>query len=62
MAMKREDAQRVNDRIKQDGLNYTLMFYSNFSEIEDEKFHQLRSAFLKSVVEFQEYLVEGLNS
>lgn len=60
--MKREDAQRVNERIKQDGLNYTLMFYSNFSEIKDEKFHQLRLAFIKSATEFQEYLIESLNS
>lgn len=43
-------------RIADEGVDYTLRCYSDFEEIKDEKFHELRKAFIKAAEEFEEYV------
>lgn len=43
--------------IEDEGFDYTFDCYSNFREIKDEKFHQLRKDYLKARNEFEKYIV-----
>lgn len=53
--MKTEDLQYIQDTIKNEGTYYAFIHYSNFEEIEDEKFHELRTAFINAAKELVEY-------
>ena len=60
-----EKWQSVQYRMDEEGFNYCFESYSNWGEIKDEKFHELRLAFLLSVEELREYIntqVEVLES
>ena len=46
----------VIDTIENEGFDYAFTSYSNFETVKDEKFHELRRAFLKAREELQEYL------
>lgn len=53
---KLENWKHVQYRIEEEGIDYTFMHYSNFEEIEDEKFHQLRQEYLKISKELKNYV------
>jgi hypothetical protein len=60
-----ENWQRVQYRIDEEGIGYCFEGYSNWEEIKDEKFHELRLGFLKSMNDLREYVnnqVETLES
>jgi hypothetical protein len=46
----------VQYRMKEEGFNYCFDGYSNWDEIKDEKFHELRLNYLKAVEELKEYI------
>lgn len=46
----------VRDIIDQEGFHYAFEGYSDFKEISDEKFHELRQAYLKAAADLSEYL------
>ncbi len=56
--MTDEEKKEVAWRIGEDGFDYTFQSYSNFEEIKDEKFHQLREAYIKAAQELQAYVGE----
>lgn len=41
-----KEKREVLEEIESDGFEYTFVSYSDFDEIKDEKFHQLRKAYL----------------
>ena len=41
-----------------EGIDYCFEFYSNFMEIEDERFHELRLKFIESMCELRNYVNE----
>lgn len=51
-----EKWKSVHYRIEEEGIDYTFMHYSNFEEIKDEKFHQLRQEYLKISKELKNYI------
>lgn len=51
-----EEWKSVHYRIEEEGIDYTFMHYSNFEEIKDEKFHQLRQEYLKISKELKNYV------
>lgn len=57
-----ENWENVSYRMREEGFHYCFKHYSSFSEISDEKFHQLRLAYLKSANELEKYISEKLNS
>lgn len=59
--MKQDDAEYVKSTISEEGFHYTFDGYSNFSGIEDEKFHKLRAKYLNSAKEMKDYLDEQIN-
>lgn len=45
-----EAFETVKNKISWEGVNYCFHYYSDFKEVKDVKFHELRKAYLKGVV------------
>lgn len=43
-------------RIEKEGFHYAFTGYSDFLEVEDERFHELRQKYLAALKEFAEYM------
>ena len=56
-----EDWQMVRYRMDNEGIDYCFKHYSNFEEIKDEKFHELRNKFLISIDEIENYVDGKIN-
>lgn len=54
--MKEKDKKRVLDAIENDGFDYAFNYYSTFSEIIDEEFHQLREEYLEASLALAKYV------
>lgn len=54
--MTNEEKQNVLDVIDNEGFDYTFISYTDFNEIEDEKFHILRKQYIKIREEFADYI------
>ena len=54
--MNKRDKEYVNSKINSEGFGYTFIDYSNFDDIEDEKFHELRMAYIKAHEDLEKYL------
>jgi hypothetical protein len=44
--------------MREEGFHYCFAHYSRWPEIKDEKFHQLREAYLQAAKELEEYVLE----
>ena len=53
---EKENFRRVNYRMKEEGFHYCFDGYSDWSEIKDEKFQELRENYLNSVIELKNYI------
>lgn len=54
--MKPKDAKYVRETIENEGFGYAFLDYSDFEDIKDEKFHELRKAFIKAQQELDDYI------
>jgi len=54
--MKCKDGNYVASCIEKEGMWYCFDGYSHFKEIEDEKFHELREAFLEAGEKLRDYV------
>jgi len=55
---EQDEWNMVRYRMDNEGIDYCFKHYSSFEEIKDEKFHELRLQFLKSLKEIQNYVNE----
>ena len=55
---EQEEWDSVQYRMDNEGIDYCFEHYSSFEEIKDEKFHELRLQFLKSLKEIRNYVNE----
>jgi len=55
---EQDEWNEVRYRMDNEGIDYCFEHYSSFEEIKDEKFHELRLQFLKSLKEIQNYVNE----
>lgn len=46
----------VQNKMIQEGFHYCFEHYSNFDEIKDDKFHELRLKYLESSKELRNYI------
>ena len=51
----------VQAAINNEGLDYALEDYSDFSEVEDNEFHRLRKEYLKIAGELRRYVSDNLS-
>lgn len=54
--MKKQDKEEIQNTIENEGFDYAFRHYSDFDEIEDEKFHALRIAYVDAAEALGEYL------
>lgn len=54
--MKQEDLEHMQATIEMEGFDYAFMDYSDFTEFEDKKFHELRKAYIKTRKALAKYL------
>lgn len=52
----KENFKYVQYKMHDEGFHYCFNDYSNFDEIEDERFHELRLAYLKAANELENYI------
>jgi len=52
----RNSLKYVTDTVDQEGFDYAFTGYSEFKEVKDEKFHELRRDYLKAADELASYL------
>lgn len=46
----------MNTKIDKEGFHYAFVGYSDFEEVEDQHFHNLRKKYLESVKDLGEYM------
>jgi hypothetical protein len=51
-----EEFENVEYRMGAEGFHYCFNGYSSFKEVKDEKFHQLRLAYLSAADELKSYV------
>lgn len=54
--MKKKDKEFVNQCIGYEGFDYCFIDYSDFEQIKDEKFHELRKAYIQAHDDLIKYL------
>jgi hypothetical protein len=55
---EKEDWMHLMSRMDQEGFDYCWRHYSNFKEIKDQKFHELRESYIKAANELEDYVKE----
>lgn len=53
--MTEEEKKNVKTSAHEEGFDYCFDGYSNFREIKDEKFHELRKAYLNAKKNLENY-------
>lgn len=59
--MKKKDARHVLHRIDWEGFDHCFMNYSNWEEVKDERFHELRTRYVEAASELQRYVHSSAN-
>jgi len=54
--MEAKELDYIRETVECEGFDYAFVHYTDFKEIEDEKFHQLREAFLAARSELVSHL------
>lgn len=54
--MTASDIQTIADTVQSEGFEYAFVAHSTFQQITDERFHELREAYLKGRRELDAYL------
>lgn len=56
ITMNKQDKLDLEDRIENEGFEYAFIYYSDFKEIKDDRFHELRKAYVKAHNDLEEYI------
>ena len=54
--MKEKDMEYVRSKVDNEGFDYAFIHYSNYEDIKDKKFHELRLAYIKAAKDLSKYL------
>ncbi len=58
---EQEEFRMVEYRMDNEGIEYCFLSYSDFSEVKDEKFHQLRNELIDKIKEMRQYVEDKCN-
>lgn len=58
---EKENWEMVSYRMRSEGFHYCFESYSNFDEIKDDKFHELRKEYLRISKELEDYVNSKVN-
>lgn len=56
MTLTKEEKEYVLGTIECEGFDYTFLSYTDFDEIKDKKFHELRKKFVDAANELKDYI------
>lgn len=56
--MTKSEKKYISSVIANEGFDYTFIHYSNFEEVKDKKFQELRNAYVSARKEFHAFLDE----
>lgn len=56
MPKQKRTVYDVLDYVENEGFDYCFTSYSGFEDVDDEKFHELRKAYVKAHDELESYL------
>ena len=56
--MTGKELDYIRATVDNEGFDYAFRHYSEFENVKDKKFHQLRKAYLRAAEALQEYLGE----
>ncbi len=56
MRLHPEDTRKLLSRIDNEGFNYCFIHYSDFREIQNERFHELRKAYIDAYNELNSFI------
>lgn len=54
--MPAREKKRVQSTVECEGFGYTFISYSNFDNVKDQRFHELRTAFVKAAKDLAAYI------
>lgn len=54
--MTQEDEQNLQGVVESEGFDYAFRYYSDFSEIKDPTFHELRKSYVAAAKVLSEYI------
>jgi len=58
--MSHAEMEEIRNTIENEGFDYAFTGYSNFDEVKDDKFHELRQAYVAAADALKDYLgLEG---
>lgn len=60
--MTKQEKIIVSEAVEAEGFDYTFMDYSDFREIKDEKFHELRENYMEAAEELAKYAIIELEN
>lgn len=60
--MNGKEIKKIQEDVECEGFAYAFMNYSDYPEVKDDKFHELRTKFLKSAQDLADYLGVDVNS
>ena len=49
-------SEYMESKIQNEGFHYAFIGYSNFEEVEDKRFHELRLQYIESTKQLGEYM------
>jgi hypothetical protein len=58
---EQEEFRMVEYRMDTERIEYCFLSYSDFSEVKDEKFHQLRNELIDKIKEMRQYVEDKCN-
>ena len=58
---EKEEWEYVYYKMMEEGFHYCFKHYSSFEDIKDEEFHRLRTNYLQSTNELEEYISNKYN-
>jgi len=56
MCLSVDDLSNINDCIECEGFDYCFVHYTDFSDITDKKFHELRNKYLDARTKLADYI------
>lgn len=59
VVMKKRERTHVQDVVDKEGFEYAFLHSSDFEKVKDEKFHELRKAYLAASKALYDYVFPG---
>lgn len=56
-----DEWERLQYRMEEEGIAYCFRYYSDWTAIDDERFHELKNKLIDAIVEMEEYVQQQID-